>query len=75
MRKQEDRLTQFRQHKINLLFCTDSLDSQVEVAKCNLVAMFDPPNSYQNYIKSKVCIESRLLYVRLLLLQFSVLFD
>ena len=46
---------QFRQHKVNLLVGTSVLESNIDLPKCNLVAMFDPPQSYTSYIKTKVC--------------------
>ena len=54
-KKQEQRLMQFRQHKVNLLVGTSVLESNIDLPKCNLVAMFDPPQSYTSYIKTKVC--------------------
>lgn len=60
-KKQEARLVQFRQHKVNLMVGTSILESGIDLPKCNLVAMFDPPLSYRSYIKSKVSLS--FLYV------------
>lgn len=53
-KKQDQKLLQFRQRKINLLVGTQLLHSDIDLPKCNLIAMFDPPGSYRDYIKSKV---------------------
>lgn len=53
-KKQEQRLVQFRQHKVNLIVGTNILESSMALPKCNLIAMFDRPQSYHSYIKTKV---------------------
>ena len=53
-KKQEQRIVQFRQHKVNLLVGTSILESNIDLPKCNLIAMFDGPQSYHSYIKTKV---------------------
>ncbi|XP_067939894.1 endoribonuclease Dicer-like, partial [Watersipora subatra] len=52
-RKQEQRLLQFRQRKVNLLVGTSILESSLDLPKCNLVCMFDKPESYKSYISVK----------------------
>jgi len=52
--KQEEVLRKFRQHEINVLIATSTLEEGVDLPRCNVVIQFDHPTSYRSYIQSKV---------------------
>jgi len=52
--KQEEVLRKFRQREINVLIATSTLETGVDLPRCNVVIRFDPPTSYRSYIQSKV---------------------
>lgn len=60
-KRQEEQLMQFRQRKVNLLVGTFLLETDIDLPKCNMVAMFDPPTSYRSYIKTKVSGQGRMI--------------
>ncbi|GLG98532.1 Endoribonuclease Dcr-1 [Gryllus bimaculatus] len=52
-RKQEEVLKRFRMRECNLLVGTSVLEEGIDVPKCNLVILFDPPLSYRSYVQCK----------------------
>ncbi|KAL3873454.1 hypothetical protein ACJMK2_036569 [Sinanodonta woodiana] len=53
MRKQEKVLRKFRMQELNLLVSTNAVQEGIDIPKCNLIILFDPPKDYRSYSQSK----------------------
>lgn len=53
IRNQEEVLTKFRKHELNLLVSTSVLEEGLDVPRCNLVIRYDFPAIIRQYIQSK----------------------
>lgn len=53
IRNQEEVLTKFRKHELNLLISTSVLEEGLDVPRCNLVIRYDFPATIRQYIQSK----------------------
>ncbi|KAK3597389.1 hypothetical protein CHS0354_040114 [Potamilus streckersoni] len=53
LRKQEKVLRKFRMQELNLLVSTNAVQEGIDIPKCNLIVLFDPPKDYRSYSQSK----------------------
>ena len=52
-KKQQEKLTNFRTGKFNVLVGTSVVEEGVDIPKCNLVVMFDFPQNYRAFVQSR----------------------
>lgn len=46
-------IEKFSEKKLNCLTCTDVLEEGIDLQMCNLVIMYDPPDTLRSYIQSR----------------------
>jgi len=53
LKAQRDTMTEFRARRKNLIIATDVLEEGIDVAACNLVVCFDPPQNLKSFIQRR----------------------
>ena len=53
-KKQEEALRRFRMRECNILVSSSVLEEGIDFVKCNLVILFNHPNSFHRYVYTKV---------------------